>query len=134
MITLDEVINKIESAWACPSSDEGSEYCDLMEVRDDILQYLKWYKDLADDSEAYVEWKENPPLTWDELKSMEGKPVWVEMDGYKPNWGIVMNQDKRNGRLMLCGYDEVAIRIEINEEGEGTVWQAYRKERHAIAG
>lgn len=40
-----------------------------------------------------------------------------------------MNQDERNGRLLLCGYDKVAIRIEINEEGEGTVWQAYRKEK-----
>lgn len=29
-------------------------------------------------------YKENKPLTWEDLKSMEGKPVWVEMDGYAP--------------------------------------------------
>lgn len=74
-------------------------------------------------------YKENKPLTWEDLKSMEGKPVWVEMDGYTPVWGIIMNQDKRNGRLCLCGYDKVPIRIEINEDGEGNIWQAYRKER-----
>lgn len=43
---LDEVIDTIESAWVCPSSDEGSEYCELMEVRDDILKYLKEYREM----------------------------------------------------------------------------------------
>ena len=43
-MTLDELIETVESAWVCPSSDEGSEYCDLMTAREDALHYLKEYK------------------------------------------------------------------------------------------
>lgn len=112
-MTLDEVIAELE--------DEG--------LFADALYYLKEYRSLDSlDAVAFPE-DDNPAMTWNELKGMEGKPVWVEMEGYKHNWGIVMNQDERNGRLCLCGYDKVPIRIEINEDGEGKTWQAYRKER-----
>lgn len=133
MKTLDEVIKAIEYCTeiddycceCCPGFEEPDCY-----VPKDALQYLKEFQGLSKMWNDKLDTEqENPPLTWDELKQMEGKPVWIEMDGYKPSWGIVMNQDKRNGRLMLCGYDEAAIRIEINEEGEGNGWQAYRKER-----
>ena len=124
MKTLDEVIIGIKEQMGLGDP-----------ILIDALHYLKEYKDYQDTMCAlpdYYDWvhsADNPPLTWEQLKQMEGKPVWVEMDGYKPNWGIVMNQDERNGMLLLCGYDEAAIRIEINEEGEGKGWQAYRKER-----
>ena len=42
--TLDEVIEKIEEFWVCPCVDEANEYCDLMEVREDALHYLKEYQ------------------------------------------------------------------------------------------
>ena len=142
MRTLDEVI-EIASDWTNgfdEMSIEKQMLHYLKEYRSDIKHweadrkgYEDWieqYKEARDrHQQAVIELKKNDPLTWDELKAMEGKPAWIEMNGYKPNWGIVMNQDKRNGRLMLCGYDKAAIRIEINKEGEGTVWKAYRKER-----
>ena len=51
MKTLDEVIRNIEDMWVCPSSDEA-EYCELLEVRDEALHYLKEY---AEKKEELVE-------------------------------------------------------------------------------
>lgn len=94
MKSLDEVIKKIEKQWVCPSSDEADEYCELYDVRDDVLHYLKEYRDDRENfSEAisncgkalnkYImeintlaQQEENLPLTWDELRKMADKPVW----------------------------------------------------------
>lgn len=84
MRTLNEVIKAIEicknpdinrSCKDCPMPDD--QMC-INYLLEDALQYLKWYKELADNSEAFAEWKENPPLTWDELCRIDmiGEPVW----------------------------------------------------------
>lgn len=146
MKTLDEVIVELENY---PVVGGTTLTFDVIVVPErslnNALHYLKEYKNTDENykraishvTEVIDHYEKmvadylsvnNPPLTWEELKAMEGKPVWVEMEGYKHNRGIVMNQDERNGRLLLCGYDKVAIRIEINKEGEGNRWQAYRKE------
>lgn len=42
---------------------------------------------------------ENPPLTLDELREMDGEPVWVvELNDYPPRWGLVnwYRKNKRN--------------------------------------
>lgn len=150
MKALDEVIKRIEiyknifdknGCFECHyHEDDCIDSCFL----ENVLHYLKTiettenlYHDAVNELSKWKDedWKDRYlPLTWDELKQMEGKPVWIEMEGYKPNWGIVMNQDERNGNLLLCGYDKVAIRIEINKEGEGNKWQAYKKERDEDAG
>lgn len=130
MKSLDKVIEKIESAWVCPSSDEAAEFCELIEIREDALQYLRWYKELADDSEAFAKWKQNPPLTWDELKSMEGKPVWVESsDSFnRRRWMFVGEWfDDDEMRLFDMGDDYPDY---VSKKGyESGTWQAYRKER-----
>ena len=44
------------------------------------------------DKHFQFEVSDNPSLTWDELKQMEGKPVWVEEIGGKyatPHWGFI---------------------------------------------
>lgn len=41
----------------------------------------------------------NAPLTLDELREMDGEPVWVvELNGYPPHWGLVYwcRKSKRN--------------------------------------
>lgn len=137
MKTLDEVIDKLEKADTTWSNIKNNlNYEDFR----DALFYLKDYKKNQGDPDGdhqqlekaqklLWEFYQNDPLTWDELKGMEGKPVWVEMEGYSSHWGIVMYQDEKNGRPCLCGYDKMPIRIEINEEGEGKSWQAFRNER-----
>ena len=82
MKTLNEVIDSITKQSGFEIRDVSKPEKDRFwvdrETYNDALCYLRMYKELADDSEAYREWRENPPLTWDELKGMEGKPVWLE--------------------------------------------------------
>lgn len=126
MRTLDEVIKAMSicknedtdrTCEGCPMPD--TEMC-INELMTDALQYLKWYKELADDSETFAEWKENPPLTWDELKSMEGKPVWVEYKEYG-FWHIVQ----------AFVDDEIMMVLPLDEFPKKDIgkWRAYRKER-----
>jgi hypothetical protein len=81
---------------------------------------------------------DNLPLTWDELKGMEGKPVWVEyiktstgkMDGHI--WAIVHKAYEKNGdedEEIFC-----SDMIRLKKKLQRTRWQAYRKERDEDAG
>ena len=131
MKTLDEVIEKIEEFWVCPSSDEADEYCDLMEVREDALQYLKEYRGLLKMwNDKLDKEQENQPLTWDELRTMEGKPIWVESSSSfnRRRWMFVGEWfDDDEMRLFDMGYDYPDY-VSKNSYESGT-WQAYRKER-----
>ena len=145
MKTLDEVIKKIEATWICPSSDEANEYCEMMEVREDALHYLKAYKNtdenyrkaithvnkIIDHYEKMVAdylSTNNPALTWDELKQMEGKPVWVEVDGnwWGRFWAFVETANENYMNFFQKGqeYPEDLWKREL-----GKTWQAYRKEK-----
>ena len=130
MKTLDEVIKNLE---------DGTEHLSVMlisrETWTDALQWLKGYKahieldKLRDKCEA-----ENEPLSWDELKLMEGKPVWIEGDH-----GCIWNQkawslirlDPENDDIVICINTDNGVHYEfaIGQEDYGTDWQAYRKER-----
>ena len=155
MKTLDEVIKEIEEFWVCPSNDEANEYCLLYDIYRDALQYLKEYRsdqiEWAANRKAWDEVQEdlvsarmkyiarlkeldigklNPPLTWDELREMEGKPVWI----YEPyngewhgNWAVIYSvgeYDFDDDPYMSMTDDSFYLK-----SGCGTRWQAYRKER-----
>ena len=128
MKTLDEVIEAQERCETYPNCHfcylHSGPMCEWIR---DALQYLKWYKELADDSEAYAEWKENPPLTWDELKSMEGKPVWIE-DGLENGEWCIIECFTESGRFIA--HDRYADDTVFKAIDMGNMWQAYRKERH----
>lgn len=131
MRTLDEVIKAYEVCHASILDCDGCPYDNGMRYRDsdcyiaDALQWLKGYRGhieldkLRDKCEA-----ENDPLTWDELKQMEGKPVWVECEYYHSQWAIITGvydfKISFIGNKLLCS--------ELKEE-MGKAWQAYRKER-----
>ena len=71
----------------------------------------------------------NNPLTWDELKTMEGKPVWVEVDYHNPEvtykyWTIVKYFDSHEGGDMVFTGTGFYCKDLL-----GVDWQAYRKER-----
>ena len=133
MKTLDEVINILEKFWICPSSDEANEYCELWSVKDDAIQYLKAYKDDRNDLSAlrafWAEQQANDPLTWDELKQMEGKPVWVEYDGYTPDWEVIENVGATRSSISDFTGDFIETHMSIlHKEDMGKTWKAYRKE------
>ena len=71
----------------------------------------------------------NVALSWDELRQMEGKPVWIEEYGREyatPHWEIHSGIEE--------GYDgDEILYLEpfetFTKNDMGKTWQAYRKER-----
>ena len=141
MKTLDEVIKSYEYTY------ENDPIAWTYGV--DALHYLKEYREKQKTLEIKeaeykrgfeqlgVEWsriKNNPPLTWDELKQMEGKPVWVELNseyGNFSHWGIIRNFLKIGCEfeyMELLGYYDI-VSFSVIKEYQGKEWQAYRKER-----
>ena len=128
MKTLDEVIAELE--------DEG--------LFADALHYLKEYKANQEDPDGdhqqlekaqklLQEFFQNDPLTWEELKGMEGKPVWVEADdGKYKRWFIVGDFfswfEKEDFDAHVNLYRSGGA-IEMSKETYGSYWQAFRKER-----
>ena len=131
MKTLEEVIKAYEictqeqNCVGCPYTEtdiNGKWACSLCgDCTRDAHQYLKWYKELADDSAVFAQWKENPPLTWYELRTMEGKPLWVVIDG-KERWRII--REVTNELLMF----ESGLPLHKSWMNHTDGWQAYRKE------
>lgn len=150
MRTLDEVIKSYELSCGdkncseCPYDDECLDHfvCECYERMDDTLHYLKEYRqscaDLVENNkryiQIYIEYREmidelnrNDPLTWDELKQMIGKPVWIEWTNY-PSWNawFILGKIFGDGTVFLNGDRNGRP----TKEYYGKTWQAYRKERH----
>ena len=157
MKTLAEVILAYElcsegKCEECPyrliAPNLGYMPCDPTERESDVLHYLKAHKnqqDFYDDGikrttemidkceKTVAEYLavNNPPLTWDELREMEGKPVWVEGDhgciwGQK-SWALI--KFTHDGDMLCLIVEPIVGEFYIGEEDYGTDWQAYRKER-----
>ena len=129
MKTLDEVIIALEVCTSgycshpkhgdCPYLDERND-CDTRQRKLDALQWLKGYRahieldKLRDKCET-----ENDPLSWDELRTMEGKPVWVEPC---KEW-MLITEIETEPHIWLLSLDGLDYDMSLHE------WQAYRKER-----
>ena len=143
--------NPDESGPMCPGCPYADKFGDpkcIGEDKEDALHYLKEYRDskatIADAMERYTQAVlrhmdeadklaaqrfvmeyDNPPLTWDELKQMEGKPVWVEALLYK-QWAVIAYVGDEYIRFEGTNLYAPESRTYMGEENG---WQAYRKER-----
>lgn len=132
MKTLDEVIAELE--------DEG--------LFADALHYLKVLKDILDPLKvkkitheitcpqcnsviAILFPESNDPLTWDELKQMEGKPVWVEygIDFNQKRWVVIHSFHNTKAFCYMNVSGNYPNTFWQKDMGENEFWQAYRKER-----
>ena len=73
-------------------------------------------------------------LTWEELKTMLGKPVWVEVNGTKAlhtsGWGIVGCTSFTTWEGVPCfSLVKVGVTYALPIKEYGKTWQAYRKEK-----
>jgi len=148
MKTLGEVIKALEKCMADDAIESEGVY-----LATDALHYLKDYrmlvadfaakqKELEDAKDRYQEiedeyeelkdwwaeeYAENVPLTWDELQSMKGKPVWIEqedqVDAGKTYKGWVVIRD-------ILEYAIVTEPRLFSYKGYGETWKAYRHERN----
>ena len=144
MKTLDEVIKAYEiclninetSCRGCPYTEfnaEGKWACSLCgNCTEDTLSYLKEYRTLQYGYiKAMADLEDNPPLSWDELKQMEGKPVWIVPEEEKGYWFVIEffnNNSYYGGDRVIFTNDVILNRCDL-----GKTWQAYRKERHEDA-
>lgn len=92
---------------------------EMEEISADYVALKQWW----------AEQQDNPPLTWDELKEMQGKPVWMEAEslsiGVSPYWNDwYIIKSFSNDEFMCCNDG-----FEWAKEMQGRLWQAYRKER-----
>ena len=127
MKTLDEVIAELE--------DEGL-FADALHYLRGIETTENLYHDAVNELSKWIDedWKDRClPLTWDELKTMEGKPVWVEADdGKYKGWVIVgkfyslLEKEDLDAHVDLYYFGRS---MEYSKEMYGYYWQAYRKER-----
>lgn len=103
----------------------GEEMQRIHEIEDEYHELKDWW------AEEYVT---NDPLTWDELKQMEGKPVFIKLLDHDiwedpahrvdSEWWIV-GEVRKNDIIVATYLDEA----ELCEEDLGVTWNAYRKER-----
>lgn len=103
----------------------------------DALYYLNEYQKVEDEYEELKDWwaeehAENVPLTWDELKQMEGKPVWIDSLPLVRRWVIIKKFHPIGGNKNLFDMEveDGAHFLRKNmRRDDGAWWQAYRKER-----
>lgn len=99
----------------------------------DRKAYLDWieqYKDAREKhQQAVIELKKNPPLTYDELKTMLGQPVWIEVGKesgvWLGEWCLVTQISDWMISTVRCSLEFWNVR----KNTIGETWQAYRKER-----
>ena len=124
MRTLDEVIKAFEYTY------ENDPVAWTYGI--DALHYLKEYKRVQNKIEKIalgniedtLDKLDNKPLTWDELRTMEGKPVWVEAEPIN-GWVIVEIRDS-----FMQGREYIKFgSLELSNKNLGKTWQAYRREK-----
>ena len=147
--TLDEVIkaleyclNPVDNFGNCNAECPYIHCCDPSnhDVTEDALYYLKEYKkdkqiysyDIARRNLEIAE--RNDLLSWDELLTMEGKPVWVEV--YDPidektgwhtaSWKLI---EFINDEYFDVRDSDGEQECFYKSENDCYCWQAYRKER-----
>ena len=137
MKTLDEVIEAeryciSDGCRGCPY--DIVTYGGSCECNEDALHYLKEYREMKehlaclDTATLHGEDTQrvnNPALTWDELKSMEGKPVWVEHKHYS-KWLIVY--EVYENTIVLDG-NGCYTQYFSDDNDKEVRWKAYRRER-----
>ena len=92
----------------------------------DALKALDdWASRPIEENKKLVLTVDNSPLAWQELKAMEGKPVWVEALLYK-QWAIIAYVGDEHIRFEGANLYAPESRVYM---GDANGWQAYRKER-----
>lgn len=147
MKTLDEVIkawsicfsdNSRSNCTGCPYADEDGEAACFNHDREDALIYLKAYQwqltnpdgdhqQLLKCQALLQDFYRNEPLTWDEIYSRNGMPVWIEDSFDNGEWYIIECFTASN---RFVAHDRWGDTTLFNKKEMDDVWKAYRKEHH----
>ena len=155
MKTLDEVIRAVHHCGLLTGFDDYYEYdggcpyadCSACEKKrmlgKDVIKYLNEYRKQMTDPDGdhqqllkcqslLQELYRNEPLTWNELKQMFHKPVWLETKT-KKGWVIIndfeaVTPNSENVNVIHTSH-KGAKNSHFQKHLMGETWQAYRKER-----
>lgn len=138
---IEKVMKQGQEREACCQAEitryqEAVKNCE--EAENKYKKLLREFESFRQDYEAlklyWAESQDNPPLTWDELKAMAGKPVWVEILSktlpLESSWGIATGgsyktwQGVESWTLVRPG---AVYSLPVAQYGK--TWQAFRKER-----
>ena len=61
----------------------------------------------------------NEPLSLEELRGMDGEPVYTVPDRYAPGWDVV--------KILDTGYIRTKVNPYLQENGYGKTWLTYRR-------
>jgi hypothetical protein len=143
MKTLDEVIDALEicsqidaECDKCPYKATAKGWCE--EKDRDALHYLKEYQwqmtnpdgdhqQLLKCQALLQDFYRNEPLTWDELCSRNGMPIWIEDSFDNGEWYIIECFTASN---RFVAHDRWGDTTLFNKKEMGDVWKAYRREHH----
>ena len=132
MKTLDEVIKDMEN---CVYQDSDCSQCPALHYLRLFQKHEERVRGQLDDLKQ--EYRPNEPLDWETLKTMEGKPVWVEdrafIDGeeyFDSKWAVVCQVKDKFAILSIAEGDTCFQKCNYVYDIPGTDhWQAFRKER-----
>ena len=149
MKILDEVINALEicghdESPKCPYFDTEHWCCcedhmrSISPLKDDALHYLKKYQwqmtnpdgdhqQLLKCQALLQDFYRSEPLTWDELYSRNGMPVWIEDSFDNGEWYIIECFTASN---RFVAHDRWGDTTLFNKKEMDDVWKAYRREHH----
>ena len=127
MKSIEELINQLECYPVSPSTLPMSVMIVKEEDINDAINYLKEYADRQENLDQFETYQfvHKYPLTWEELKEMVGKPVWMERPEWK-EWLLVSEID--NDKCEMYLRDKWGNGVLVNGRNVG-YWRAYRKER-----
>ncbi len=146
MKTLDEVIKAFEQCkddkcYGCAYHEKVHANSCIAKRNSDALIYLnayQWQMTNPDGDHLQLEkcrallsdFYRNDPLSWDELRTMEGKPVWVEygIDFNQKRW-VVIHSFHNSGFCYMNVSGNYPNTFWQKDMGEDEYWQAYRMER-----
>ena len=96
-----------------------AEYAQIMsDGKPDVQEFYK----IAEAALREQEQEDPKPLTLDELRQMDGEPVWVKADHCGVYADIVHIQGQEDGE----SYVHFKINWRLQENGYGKTWLAYR--------
>ena len=145
LIKAEEICSQIDAECSkCPYGATAKGWCEEKDL--DALHYLKVLKDILDPLKvkkisheitcpqcnsaiAILLPESNEPLTWDELREMEGKPVWVEWTKTEESYWCFVGEwfDDDEMRIYHIGRDYADYIHKTIYTPD--IVQAFRKER-----
>ena len=124
MKTLEQVIECLESGRchynAC---QEAVHY--LKEYREKLLHFEEIYKQFLGILQEMVdlETRKKMPLTWEEMRTMNGDSVWIELPA-GGKWYLIQSDVSFGNAIFI---ERSGYRVNLFEKDLGKTWKAYRK-------